>query len=68
MFFVREDKLAKLMGSGKHPTEGFYEEMNLRKWLISCSYNPSKSMTGQHVEALSKSINLHLSTYENFIF
>ena len=42
--------------------------MNLRKqkWLISCSYNANKSMIGQHVAALSKSLNLHSSTYEDF--
>ena len=45
----------------KPPIEGFYIEMNLRKqkWLISCSCNPNKFMIGQHVEALSKSMDLH---------
>ena len=67
MLFVREDILAKLISSEKSPIEDFYLEVNLRiqKLLTSCS---SKSMFGQHVETLSKSVHLHSSTYENFIF
>ena len=71
MPFVREGITAKLIGSEKPPIEGFYVEMNLRKqkWLISCSYNPNKSMIGQYLEALSnKGMDLHSSTYANFIF
>ena len=61
MLFVLENILAKLIGSKNSPIKGFYLEINLRKqkWLMSCSYNPSKSMIGQHVEALSKNMDLH---------
>ena len=54
MLLDREDIPAKLVDSEKPPIEDFYAELNLRKqkWLISCSYKPNKSMTGQHVEAL----------------
>ena len=47
MLFVSEDIAGKLIASC------FYLEMNLRKqkWLISYSYNPNKSMMGQHKEA-----------------
>ena len=45
-------------------------EVKLRKqkWLISCSYNPNKSMICQHMEALAKNMDLYSSTCENFIF
>ena len=36
------------------------------KWLISCSYNPDKYDISQHVEALSKSIDLFSSNYQHF--
>ena len=45
-------------------------EINLRnrKWLFCCTYNPNKATTERHIEALSKSIDLHSSLYDNFIF
>ena len=68
--FVREDIPAKLIASETLPVEGLYVEVKLRKqtWLISCSYNPNKSIICQHMEALAKNMDLYSSTYENFIF
>ena len=40
----------------------------MQTWLINYCCNPNKSMIGQHIEILSKSMNLHSSTYEKFIF
>ena len=62
MLFVREDIPAK-------PIEGFYVEINLRKqkWLICCSYNRNKHNISEHIEILSKSIDLLSSNYENFL-
>ena len=70
MLFVREDIPAKVIASETPPVEGFYVEVKLRKQkrLISCSYNPNKSMTCQHMKALAKNMDLYSSTYENFIF
>ena len=52
------------------PIEAMFTEINLRnrKWLFCCSYNPNKATTERHIEALSKSIDLHSSLYDNFIF
>ena len=36
--------------------------------FFCCSYNPNKATTERHIEALSKSIDLHSSLYDNFIF
>ena len=45
-------------------------EINLRnkkKWLLSCSYNPKKSLSN-HIAELSKSLDLFTTKYERFIF
>ena len=37
--------------------EGFFVEINLRnkkKWLLSCSYNPTKMQISKHLAELSK--------------
>ena len=70
MLFIREDIPAKLIASETSPVEGLYVKVKLRKqkWLISCSYNPNKSMICQHMEALAKNMDLHSSTYEKIFF
>ena len=69
MLFVREDIQAKLIFTEISSIEGFYVEINLRKqkWLICCSYNPNKHNISKHIEALSKSIDLFSSDYENIL-
>ena len=42
--YIREDISSKLLSMNKD-IEGFFVEINLRnkkKWLLSCSYNPTK--------------------------
>ena len=70
MLYVREDIPARLISVEKSPIEAMFIEINLRnrKWLSCCSYNPNKATNERHIEALSKSINLHSSLYDNFIF
>ena len=51
--------------------EGFFVEINLRnqkKWLLCCSYNPKKDLITQHLYALSKSIDVLTSKYDNLHF
>ena len=50
MLFAREDVPAKFIVSETPPVEGIYVEVKLRKQnlLISCSYNPNKSIC-QHI-------------------
>ena len=45
-------------------------ESNLRgqKWLINCSYNPSKVLIGEHFKLLSKNLDLQSSRYERFVY
>ena len=53
MLFVRQNIPAKLIASEIPPIEGLYVEVKQRKkqWLISCSYNPNKSMISQRMMA-----------------
>ena len=52
-----------------HPMEGFYVEINLRKtkWLLCCSFNPSRCKIDFHLENLNRRLALHSSNYEHFI-
>ena len=70
MLFAQEDIPVKLIASEIPPVEGLCVDVKLikQKWLISCSYNPNKSMITQHMETLAKNTDLYSSTYENFIF
>ena len=66
MLYVREDIPSNLLATDeKNHIESFYVELNLRKekWLINCSYNPNKSMIGNHLDALSIYLDLHSRTY-----
>ena len=49
--------------------EGFYVEINLRniKWLLGCSYNPSRNNIDFHLEDLERNLVLYSSHYENFM-
>ena len=52
IWFVREDISSNLAEAESKPIEGFYVELKLRnnKWLLNCSYNPTKTI----LEATSK--------------
>ena len=69
MLYVREDIPSNLITVDISPIESFYVELNLRnnKWLINCSYNPHKSLIGNHLDAVSKTLDLHSSTYDKII-
>ena len=47
------------------PVESFYVELNLRngKWLVNCSYNPHKNSISNHLDRISKSLDLSSSDY-----
>ena len=45
LLYIRDDLPSKLLSINKN-IEGFFVEINLRnkkKWLLSCSYNPTKN-------------------------
>ena len=52
-------------------TEGFSVETYLRnkkKWLLSCSFNPTKMQISNHLTELSKNTDLYLSKYDQLLF
>ena len=53
----------------QNPIESFYVELNLRtnKWVINCSYNPHKCLIRNHLDAISKTLDLHSSTYDKIM-
>ena len=65
MFYNREAIAAK---SPKHRETTNRRLSCKQKWLIGCSYNLKKTFTGQHIETLSKNIDLYSLNYENFAF
>ena len=69
LLYVREDIPSSLITVDINPIESFYVELNLRNnnWLINCSYNPNKSLIGNHLDAVSKTLDLHSSTYDKII-
>ena len=69
LLYVREDIRLNLITVYISPIETFYVELNLRndKWLINCSYNPHKSLIGNDLDAVSKTLDLHSSTCDKII-
>ena len=41
--------------------------LNARKWLLSCSYNPNSSSIAGHLEHISKGLDYYSSKYDNFL-
>ena len=69
MLYVREDIPSNLITVNISTIESFYVELNFRnnKWLVNCSHNPHKSLIGNHLDAVSKTLDLHSSTYDKII-
>ena len=49
--------------------EGFFAEINLRKkkWLLSCSYNPTRKNIVNHVKNNSTGLDQFSATFDNLI-
>ena len=68
--FILDDKQSKLLSMKKN-IEGFFVEINLRKkkkWLLRCSYNPTKMKMSNHAAELNKSTDLYLTIYDQILF
>ena len=68
LLYVREDVPSTLLKTDSE-IEAFYVELNVRKkkWLLYCSYNPSKNSITNHLAEIGKNNDLFSSKYENFI-
>ena len=71
LLYVREDIPAKLINNIKFEKdiEAMFIEINLRKkkWLLSVSYNPHKSLIEKHLRAIGKNLDLCSGIYDNFV-
>ena len=71
ILYFREDIPSKLISSSciDNYKEYFLVELNLRKqkWLIICNDNPHKTMIKGYLEYISKEIDSHSSSYDNFL-
>ena len=49
--------------------KNIFVEINLRsrKWLLSCSYNPSTNLIADHLHCIGRGIDFYFSKYLNFI-
>ena len=48
--------------------QSFFVEINWRKkWIVSCPYNPHWDNISNHLQTISKSLDLYLSQYDNII-
>ena len=69
LLYIREDVPSKLL-TIENITETFLVEVNLhkKKWLISCSHNPSKALIVNYMTILSKNIDIYTTKYSNLLF
>ena len=69
LFFVREDIPAKVLSHDFPSTESFFVEIILhkKKWLINCSYNPTKNNIKNHLETISRALDTFSTKYENLV-
>ena len=69
MLYVREDIPTKLLSHDFPGVESFFVEINLhkKKWLINCSYNPDKSNIVNHLNTISRSLDIYSTKYENIV-
>ena len=71
ILYIRDDIPSRLVSTESSQVEGFFVEINLRnkkRWLLCCSYNPKKDLIRQHLYALSKSIDVFTSKYDDLLF
>ena len=69
LVYAQENIPAKLLLSEAKTIEGIFVELNFckKKWLLSCSYNPSKSNIISHLEHLRRSLDLYSANYDNLL-
>ena len=66
--YIRDYIPSKLIES-KMTIEGLFVEINLRKkkWLLCCSYNPKKSLISNHLQEISKNLDLLSSEFDSYL-
>ena len=69
LLYIREDIPSYLIATEKEPVKSFYVELNLHKenYLISCFYDPQKTLITNYLATLEKFFDLHSSKYEKVL-
>ena len=71
LLYIREDIPSKILKFEpvQNNFEGFFVEINLRKkkWLLSCSYNPTRKNIVNHVKNNSTGLDQFSATFDNLI-
>ena len=69
LLYIREDIPSYLIATEKEPVKSFYVELNLHNenYLISCSYDPQKTLITNYLATLEKFFDLHSSKYEKVL-
>ena len=62
LLYVPEDIPAKVLSHDFHTAESFFVEIILHKkeWLINCSYNPHKNSSKNHIEIISRTLDINV--------
>ena len=70
LLYVLEEIPAKDIHCDFPTFESFLVEINLdkKKWLINCAYNPDKNIIGSHLNVITKSFGTYYGKYENVVF
>ena len=71
ILYFREDILSRFLNSGSTCNiETISVEINLRKrkWLLTCCYNPHKSLISSHFDYLNNILDKYGKLYENLVF
>ena len=60
MLYIREDIPIKLLSHDFPVVESFFVEINQhkKKWLVNCSYNPHDSNIINHLNIISRSLDI----------
>ena len=69
LVYIRDDIPSKVLKDYNVSVEGIFIELNLnkKKWLICCSYNPNKNSIKTHLSELGSGLDLYSSKYDNFL-
>ena len=69
LVYMREDIPSKLIPMQSSSIEGFFIELNLRckKWLLSCSYNPHRSLISEGLSIIGKDLDLLSANYDQIL-
>ena len=71
LLYVRDDIPSRPLTDYKikDNLELFFVEVNIqkKKWLLVCSYNPHKSNIPNHLHYLNKGLDVYLKSYDNIL-